>query len=595
MMKRMMGYRLLAVAVATVFLSIGCSDDSDSTDGTSGGGGGGAGEPAPAEIQDLTGVFGFVKDGTGAAIGDVLVSVGGALTSSDSDGYFELEVPASEKIVVRFEKDGFLPGIRTAAVNSNNKPSAVEATLIAEAPAVELDADAGGTVTGSRGAEMNAPAGAFVDGSGNAVTGMVDVHLTPLDPSVAAELDAYPGDLTAEEASGEMTTLESFGVVDFTVRQNGEKLDVADGTMLDVRIPAPASGATPPETIALWSYDEEVGIWKEEGTATFDSASNTYTAQIGHMSFWNCDQTVETGCIRGLVVDSTDTPIPGAYIEAKGIDYNGQSTSTSKENGEFCVNVRVSSDVQITAFHPSGVGLGVVTRDVESEAMTAPVPCDCTDEECVDRGTWKIENYIDCTTVDNPVAGTCAEDLFNAMLCFQPSGTCDINSSTGQITWSNGASIQYDSFDVTSGGGSFDYVGPDGNVCATGTVPDFDSAEDDFDITITTAGGDTYTLRSTGDSTGQTVICPDGTEVELDSLEQDIYDQCTGSDGLDDDAACTFDGADPGAGLGGEGGFGDGTCTTDADCPSTFGLEFVCCEIPGAGVSTCTIPEACNF
>ena len=44
-----------------------------------------------------------------------------------------------------------------------------------------------------RGAQVVVPAGALVGPDGQPVAGMVEVHLTPIDPSVAAQLAGAPG------------------------------------------------------------------------------------------------------------------------------------------------------------------------------------------------------------------------------------------------------------------------------------------------------------------------------------------------------------------------------------------------------------------
>ena len=47
-------------------------------------------------------------------------------------------------------------------------------------------------------------------------------------------------------------TLESFGVLDVTVVQNGEELTIRDGMGVDIEVPLPDTiTAEPPESIAL--------------------------------------------------------------------------------------------------------------------------------------------------------------------------------------------------------------------------------------------------------------------------------------------------------------------------------------------------------
>ena len=230
-------------------------------------------------MPNVTAVMGEVVDANGAGLPGVKVKGGGSETTSDPHGKFQLDAQAGSAVVLTFELSGFLRGIERLDVLQGT-PSALKVTMIKEAPAVVLDADAGGTAAGARNASIVAPPGAFKDAAGNAVTGSVDVHLTPLDPAVAAELDAYPGDLLATPLDGSQAQLDTYGVLDVTVRQNGAELDIKDGMTVDISIPAPTGITSPPGTVELWSFDEAKAVWVEEGSATFNAATSTYEAKI---------------------------------------------------------------------------------------------------------------------------------------------------------------------------------------------------------------------------------------------------------------------------------------------------------------------------
>jgi hypothetical protein len=265
-------------------------------------------------------------------------------------------------------------------------PTALRVTRLAEAPAIAFDSDVGGPVVGMRGASIEAMPGSFVDRQGNAITGMVDVHLTPLDPGVAAELAAYPGDGRARTSGGETVQLETFGVVDVTVRQGDTDLTIADGMGVVVEFPLPdAMPQTPPETIPLWGFDDATGEWTEEGIATLDEERGVYVGTITHLSPWNCDQPLEATCVKGRVVDESGDGIPGAYIIARGLDYSGDSGATAGEGGEFCVPVRKDSRIEVTVHLPGGEQQ---TREITSGVEDTEIPAACDDPRCLDAGEW---------------------------------------------------------------------------------------------------------------------------------------------------------------------------------------------------------------
>lgn len=356
-------------------------DDDDAADET------GDDDDDGAQVDGVADIEGWVTTAAGDPLEGVLVTAPGGSATSDADGHFELSTAADEgdTIVVELESAGWVRGherfeARDGAIN------VVRAVMMPEALPVPLDATGGGMVLGSRNAAVVAPPGAFVHADGSPVQGMVDVHLTPLNPAVAAEYDAYPGDGLARDAGGAMIQLETFGVLDVTVRQNGEELNIADGMGVEVQIPLPdPAPANPPQTMPLWSFDEEAGVWAEEGVLTLDAQAGVYRGTLPHLSPWNADQPLSATCIRGRVEDPAGNPVAGAMVFAQGVDYLGGSTAVTDGDGEFCVAVRKDSTVEVTAY-----GLdGSITRTVASGSADTEVPVQC-DVDCLDTGLWTL-------------------------------------------------------------------------------------------------------------------------------------------------------------------------------------------------------------
>jgi hypothetical protein len=351
---------------------VGCSDE-DSTSSKPAGGG--------PVLPETTVIMGQVLDIDGNGISGVSVQGGGAEATSAADGSFEVDAEPGSSVIVTLEKEGYLRGIKRVDVLEDT-PTALEVVLAQEAASMTLDADAGGTVEAARGAALVAPLQAFVDQDGAAIGGDVDVHLTPLDPSVAIELAAYPGDLRARTLDGDPAQLETFGVLDVTVRKDGEDLQIADGQSVQIRIPSPSSGAeTPPATVGLWSFEFDAGEWVEEGALDYNAETGTYDGTITHLSPWNADQPVDATAIGGTVVDDQGQPVPGAWIDAQGVDYLGGASATADEDGAFCVVVRKDSVVQITAIHPLGGGS---TLEVDTGSTDTSIPPESGD--CIDLG-----------------------------------------------------------------------------------------------------------------------------------------------------------------------------------------------------------------
>lgn len=529
----------------------------------------------PAD-QTVTALRGTIKSAAGQPLAGVTVRAGGVTATSNAQGRFDLRAPAG-KATARFAKDGFVDGVRVVTL-VDGRPTQLDVTLLPLAPAIPLDATTGGSVTGARTAGLVAPANAFVDASGRPVTGTVDVHLTPLDPSVAAERAAAPGFVAVP--SGGTAMLESFGMMDVTVKQGDQKLQVAAGKELEVRIPAPAGGGAPEPSMPLWSYDEDKGAWIEEGVATYDAATKTYVGKAKHMSMWNADKVYLATCICGLVKEKGGAVLPGARVEADGLSYLGSSSTNTGLDGRFCVAVRKDSDVSVAAYHKSGGGQA---RTIKSGGADTDVPPTMGDPRCADVGVWEVErdvfvtndgSKIACGSVANPFASGCAAELGAAFgTCFKPEGACTtrIEAGSSVIRYANGAY-------VTSSGTESRYYSSSGQLCATATFTG-GAAGDTFTVSYALPSGKTFTMTMQGDGGGDTIItCPGGGEVRVTPEQRQALEACSNGNGESQETQCASEGSD--------GGNLPSTCVDDTTCNGN-----VCCTIPNSTQKYC-LPEA---
>lgn len=434
-------------------------------------------------------------------------------------------------------------------------------------------------MNGARSARLAAPANAFVDSAGKAVTGSVDVYLTPLDPSVSGERAAAPGFVA--EKGGAVTMLESFGMMDVTVMQGSNKLAVAPGKELDVSIPAPAAAVAPEPTMPLWSFDESRGAWVEEGVATYDVASKSYVGKAKHMSMWNADKPLLATCVCGLVKEKGGAALPGARVDAEGVSYFGMSSANADNDGKFCLPVRKDSDVDVAAYHKSGGGQ---SRRIKSGNADTAVPVDRTDARCVDIGVWEVERdvfvssdgtKVNCGEVGNPFSGSCATalgDVFGS--CFRPEGACvtKYEGATTTTRYANGAYLQ-------STGGEAKYYSVSGQLCATSAVDTTGAAVgNDITIRYTLPDGKVFTM--TLGSNGDMVIkCPDGAESTMTSGQRQAIEACGGGGQVANE--CTTEGT-PGTGV-------PTVCLDNSTCGAN-----VCCALPDSTDKYCLPAATCD-
>lgn len=540
-------------------------------------------DPTGPARERVTAVRGTIRDAAGAPIPGVSVSAGSASALSRADGKYDLRAPAGSQ-VVRFEKDGFVAVVVPIDVVAMS-PTQRDVAMLAQAAAMPLDATAGGSVTGMRGAGLMAPAGAFVTSTGTPVTGMVDVRLTPVDPSNTAELRAASGNFTAN-SGGMRVMLESLGMMDVTVRQGTETLEVAAGSELEIRIPAAAGATTPDPMIQLWSIDDATGLWVDEGMAMYDAPTRTYVARTRHMSMWNVDKIALATCVCGRVNERGAGPLPGARVQADGVSYFGSSEATTDDMGRFCIAVRKDSDVAIAAYHASGGG---ESRRVRSGTADTMVPPMMGDARCVDVGEWTVERDVfrsdtggtlRCEDVTNPFTTGCAGELWSLLDCYQPTGMCTIRTDglTSTVTYANGSRSTTTFSGMVSETMMFS---PTGTLCATSTMDVSGGTATDLRMVYTIAAtGQMYTMIIPSSDTGDMIIeCPGGGRVVMTPEQRQASEACFGGDS--GTTMCTREG----------GGMIGAPCTTDPECAS---VGAVCCTIPMAGSSFCLTAADCT-
>jgi len=594
------------------------------------GGGGGDDDDDDGQTGTNAGVQGTVVDTQGDPLQSVTVTVvSGNTATTGADGAFDLAVPAGTDKIVKFSKTGYVATSKVVDVFSGAKTSIVT-TMIQEAAGQNLNASSGGTINGSRNASMTAPPGVFVDKNGNEVSGDVTVSLTPLDPAIEAEARAYPGDMRGLTKDGNIVLLETFGVMDVTVRQNDEALQIKPGQTIEVQVPAPSLGSTP-DTTPMWVFNADTGLWEEseEGPGTFNVATQTYTADIGHLSPLNCDKPIVPTCIHGKVVDSEGNPAIGALIQAVP-DLGGISSDYTDGDGNFCMYVERNADMTIYVYTPLTDSCPVemrqdnscvTTRDLTSSntATNAGYPADCSDN-CkriepvirtgdVDPGPLDEAACMVVAGVESPFAGTCAAGLDTFYRCFSPEGSCEYennplppNGPSFELEFENGSKMESD---FSLQGYRVSYYGSDaaGNpLCGTST------ASASGGMSLTTASGQTYITRTTDDG-GVEIECEGGMTFELNADQLDFLAGCGGSVRDDDSgvmcearpgtygADCTFGSDCTSAGLDCCGAIGQETCTLtslcdiicadDVECDGTL----ICCSV--GDYSACMPAEAC--
>ena len=74
-----------------------------------------------------------------------------------------------------------------------------------------------------------------------------------------------------------------------------------------------------------------------------------YVGSVGHFSTWNADVFYESVSINGCVLDGDGDPVDNAELTAPGDRLHGTSSAIAEEDGQFEIEVRPNSEVELVA------------------------------------------------------------------------------------------------------------------------------------------------------------------------------------------------------------------------------------------------------
>jgi hypothetical protein len=333
-------------------------------------------EPISARLQ------GNVYNENGQPAQGVTVKVGSQTATTDAKGNFRFDNASLDKksALVIAEMSGYFRAYRTFAATSGTNYVSIK--LIKKTLAGTIDASAGGSVSLSNGAKVALPANGVVKASNSsAYTGTVNVYAAYIDPTASDIDQTVPGSFMAEDKNGKRVTLASFGMMAVELEStSAERLQIKSGSKATLTTPIPASSqANAPASIALWSVNEQTGIWKEEGTAT--KSGNVYVGDVSHFSFWNCDISFNAVVVTMTVQSASNQPIVHAHVRIKRTSstYNSQGNGWTDSLGQVSGYVPANETLILEILDPCGnvvytQNIGPFTQNTNIGTITATIP-----------------------------------------------------------------------------------------------------------------------------------------------------------------------------------------------------------------------------
>lgn len=282
-------------------------------------------------------ILGKIIDEDGDIVPNALVRIGNKETTSNELGLYQFQdIQVNSKgTYIQVSHDGyFLGSDRIYPANQSTNFSRIQ--LLRKTSPGSFDNAQGGTVNVT-GAEVTFEPNSLVDAQGNVAIGNVIVEAKWIDPTAQNLGDIMPGGLLGTNLEGRVVTMTSFGMLAVELYDAlGNELSLGENKEAILQFPVPQSlRSIAPETIPLWYFDEEEGIWREEGSATFEAGK--YIGRVSHFTFWNVDYPYGTATvdIEGCIAFEDGSPAAfksfSVHVEGVGM----VTTGITDDQGNF--------------------------------------------------------------------------------------------------------------------------------------------------------------------------------------------------------------------------------------------------------------------
>ena len=230
-------------------------------------------------------------------VGEATVSIGDE-TFSVSDGELTIPDRSPGRVVLRISADGFLDASVPIDVAAGQTAVAIVA-LLPQGRTFTFDVSSPINVQ-EQNVRLTLPANAFVDSSGELVTGPIEATITPFKLDGRYDFPGTMGGEMEQEGTLEPVQLLSWGMAEFTFRQGAEELQLSadacgDPLLGQCLVAFQLDRDTTPlaagDEVPFWSYDEERAVWEHESIASVRERNGQLVLEgaVDHFSWWNSD------------------------------------------------------------------------------------------------------------------------------------------------------------------------------------------------------------------------------------------------------------------------------------------------------------------
>ena len=294
---------------------------------------------------------GHIKDiYSGRGIGNVLITINGCNTKTNSSGFYTLEnIAESNRTTVTFKADKAYLQSTIVAVKEHSNDNSIASNYTEYAISKYASRWSYYSQKGINSTRVEIPTDAqYRDDTGKLFNGLVYAGWIFQDTMSEKGRDSFPGAYEGKNTNGIIVPFVSYGFVSLELKNKNATLLQVSG---NISLKFNQIMGTKKDIISLWYYDYTQGLWIEEGYAQREE-NGTYVAQVSHAGTWCLSQAIEEdpGIYHGRIVDENGNPLSDVRLKAVGENWIGNDLSTD-ENGNFEIKVIPNSNFRLKAYN----------------------------------------------------------------------------------------------------------------------------------------------------------------------------------------------------------------------------------------------------
>ena len=383
----------------------------------------GCGEESSSNNTTTISVGVTVKSQDGALLNQATVKAGSLLTTTNEDGEARVNVnPSNSEIVLQVTQAGFINQAVVATV-ADDVNIEVIMLPVKEKILVQNIQNAQEINSSTLFAKVTLPENSLVDAQGQVAEGNVTLDLTPWDIQ-NSDIVAMLGNGQALDANSQRTELISAGMLSVSFYDaQGNYLQLAEGKRAEIQMDLPYDSINNIELaigseIPLWHFDEDQGLWIEEGVGTVVASQTSpvglaVQAEVSHFSTWNWDFKFEnSGSVNVRCQNSDNTPTPCNVVAEVELDDGSQFTKSNYVplEGFTVINMPSSATIVWNAKNNNLIGrttsgtTGDVLISLQAPTTNNFVKCNIAGQGTPCSGTLEVAGN-DPTTFSVSAAG----------------------------------------------------------------------------------------------------------------------------------------------------------------------------------------------